>query len=117
MVYREIFVGKEIIPDVGRLRARAARKAKLVKKVSCSSEVVWDRRWRVATCIASAEGVIGVCFARGRVGMLWEGLTTGLIARGGGGRGELLFEEEEAEVEVEAVGSEGGILQHLQWTK
>lgn len=63
-------MGNEITPEVGRLRALAARKAKLVKKVSCSSEVVWDRRCRVATCVASDEGVMGTCLASGRVGML-----------------------------------------------
>jgi hypothetical protein len=44
VVKRDVLVGSEMAPEVGRPRARAERRAKEVKKVRCGSEVVWERR-------------------------------------------------------------------------
>lgn len=49
MVKREVLVGNEIGPEVGRPRARAERRANEVKKVSWGRERVWERKCRVAT--------------------------------------------------------------------
>lgn len=46
-------------PEVGKLRALAARKAKEVKKVNLSNESVWDLNCNVATWMAPSLGWIG----------------------------------------------------------
>ena len=86
-------------PEVGRARARAARRAKEVKKVRSAREDVWARRWRVATWIPCLGGM-GACFSRARTGRYW-------LAREGWGAEE----EEGAETvalmaEVEGEGEE-----------
>lgn len=57
MVKREVFVGREMAPEVGRPKARAERRANEVKKVRCWSEVVWERRCSVATCTPCFGGI------------------------------------------------------------
>lgn len=64
-------MGRAIIPEVGNPSALAARWAKEAKKVRSSREVVWDRKWSVATWSPALSGS-GVCFSKtldgGRIG-------------------------------------------------
>lgn len=80
-------------PEVGRLRARAARRAKEVKKVRDGREEVCDRRWRVATWIP-CFGFIGICLENAGVGAF------GIKPLGGG---DGATEEEGDEVEIDSI--------------